>query len=77
MEAEAGAAMGEDAATQEELEEATQAPAPGEEAGDAAAGSHPAGAQSGGSEWLGADPDAGSPVQQEDSRCGPVSSRVS
>ena len=51
--------------TQEELEEATQAPVPGEEAGDAAAGSHPAGAASGSSEWLGADPDAGAPAQQE------------
>ena len=65
MEAEARAALGEDAATQEELEEATQAPAPGAEAGDAAAGSHPAGFASGSSEWLGADPDAGPPAQPE------------
>ena len=64
-EVEARAALEGEAVTQEEPEEATQAPVPGGEAGDAAAGSHPAGAQSGSSEWLGADPDAGSPVQQE------------
>ena len=73
-EAEARAALAAEAVTQEaerradaaeEPEVAAQVPVPGGEVGDAAAGSHPAEAQPGSTEWLGADPDAGSPVQRE------------